>query len=181
MIETLISVVSPPHRKRGVALDVEWSDIRHRLGLPPHEHMVQINQTYGSGFFSDFVWVLSPAQCEKCYSLHDYTGPEPEDVANSIRKLAGDEDIDRYQFMPFAWTRGGDDILQVYDNNRPVDKLLVIGSRAHDEELVCMPPVEFLVALLSRSLESRIFPPTVVTAPPTFEPIAIELHCKNGT
>lgn len=161
-IESLTRVVSPPAQAADAGSAEQWDQCERQLGLTLPSDYRQLVQTYGTGRWMNFLWVLSPFASNTYINLLDQATRQL-DAERTIRAQFPDEmPFPLYPepegLFPWAATDNGD---RLYWHTRGEPDLwptIVYESRGPEFDRHLLPCTEFLTRWISGKLMVRVFP-----------------------
>ena len=148
--ERLRSLVPPPQELLEPADPAAWPRVEAELGTALPADYKQFVEHYGTGVFDDFLWVLSPFATELEANLLAAAGAAPGPPGQG-------------GLLPFGGTDNGDLLCWRTGGDPDGWTVVVVGTRAHDEEGHAAGMVAFLARLAAGELASELLPEDVLT------------------
>jgi hypothetical protein len=161
LIDQLTKLVPPPPHPLERGQPATWDDVEARLGTPlPDDYKALIN-TYGTGSFNDFLYVFNPFASNRyrnLFALKDdilsaYAVSQhnfPDDFLDPEFPAAGG-------LLPWARTDNGDEFYWKTEGSPDTWSIVVIESRNAAQYRYHLTTTDFLVRLLSGTLEPKVF------------------------
>ena len=167
-LDQLISLIPPG---RPASPHPDWSIVERNLGAGLPEDYKHLVNVYGPGTFDGFLWVLQPMPGNKQLDLV----AKRDTMLNTLRTLADDGEVMPHppdRLLPWAATNDGDICFWLRDPPDEPDKWSVVAneSRGPIWEEFAGSATEFLLALMSGSLHTPVFPDDFPSEQPSFNP-----------
>ena len=175
-LDLLKDILLPPLEPQDVDSINDWESIERKLGTQLPDDYKSFIDLYGLGTIDRFLVVFNPFSSNKFVNLLDRG-----------RRILQAFDISKKEFpkyyshplfpspgglLPFAGTDNGD-VLYWRTTGTPENwTVTVFDPRSPDYFDFNGPMTDFLIALLTRSVECKVFPRGFPSGPPRFIPIA---------
>jgi hypothetical protein len=172
-INSLLRLVPPPSNPREA--EGSWERVEEVLGVELPDDYKRLIEAYGTGTFSEFIWVLNPFSSNPNLNL----------IEQSTRQLGALREL-REQFgewspfdlhptpgglLPVAITDNGDVVHWLTDGKADEWTIVVNEGRSPEYEQFDCGIAGFLERLAAGSLTSEIFPDLSPAAVRQFRPI----------
>ena len=153
--------------------EVDWDDIKRRLGRPLPLDYMRLVETYGRGSFDGFLWVLQPLRTNQYLDLVQQhrvrldalrtLRDAGEAVPFSVRESAE-------ELVPWAVTDNGDVCYWVTSVSDDPNRWSVAVNEARGPRWLSfeLSATEFLVGILSGDVRVDVFPDDFPSDTPTF-------------
>jgi hypothetical protein len=166
-LDQLISLVSP---QRPASPRTDWSTVERSLGAGLPGDYKKLVDAYGPGSFNGFLWLVQPMP-----GSHLDLVARRDTALSTLRTLQemGEElphPPDR--LLPWAVSIDGDTCYWLREPEDSPDEWRVVAneSRGPEWEDFPGPATDFLLAVLSGTLRTPVFPDDFPSGKPTFEP-----------
>lgn len=154
-----ILLVPPNGRKSDN--EVNWKEVEDKFGIAVPDDFKEIISVYGTGSIDRFIWILNPESkndnlnFDKAeYFLSSYSVMKQDYPKNYPRPQFPAEG----SFFPWAVTDNGETFVWIVEGAPNDWKIAIQGVDQETEEVYEMSTIEFLVALLSKKIKSKILP-----------------------
>ena len=170
-IERIMALMPVPE-KPVEAEGHDWSRIPEKFGVKalPTDYMTFV-ATFGSGSIGDFLWVMNPFSENQNLNtgmsryLRDSYDFMKQEFPKDYRRDSG-------TFVPWALTDNGDSLIWISCEKDPDEWHVVIQNKDQsEEEITNLTTSEFLIAVLDKSLDSKILPSEWLALDKPFKPI----------
>lgn len=179
MISDLLNLVPPPASPTGVASQDHWEFAERILCVRFPRDIKDLNRIYGTGWFDDFIGILSPNEKHKPFSLLEYkteTQMIMEGLAARYPELSVAKQCLR--LIPIGWTRNGDELFYLIAAEQSEWEIVIAESRSFDGTRYCLSLSSFLANVISKRLNCPQFPNQFPSVNPTFH---VELENEKET
>jgi len=173
-IAVLKRLVVPPSSPLEVPLSPPWDNLEQTIGTPLPNDFKACVETFGSGSFDNFLWVLNPFSANPHLRLAD----QIKRTLGALRELKSDdpEELPYSLFpedeglLPWGMTDNGDGLY--WHTGGDTSRWTVVVNAARDPECEEFPLglTDFLVQILSKKVRSDIFPGDFPHTNPAFHP-----------
>jgi len=160
MLEKIQSILSIEKKSN----NYDWKKIEDMFKIKfPIDYKLFIDN-FGEGAINDFLCIFSPFS-ENKYLNTIFQFNEMKEAYEVIKECM--PEMCEFEFwkngkglFPWAITANGDELYWNYTGNS-VD-IVIFGSRYYDKQIFSCSTVEFLVQLLKKEIECRVFPDNIV-------------------
>jgi hypothetical protein len=180
-LKSLMAVLPPPEKPREVSDD--WEAVEKELGTPLPEDYKEFIRVYGSGSIDKFLVVFNPFSANEFVNLLDgglshlgafatIAAQFPQYFPQPIFPSPGG-------ILTFARTDNGDALYWVTSGPPEQWTVTVFESRGDEHFDFDGSMTEFLVALLTRSIQCSVFPEDFPSEEVAFRPLGEPRREKN--
>lgn len=161
-IEHLTRVVSPPAKIVDTGSEEQWEQCERQIGLTLPSDYRKLVQTYGTGRWMNFLWVLSPFASNKYINLV-YQATHQLDAERTIRaQFPAEIPFPLYPepegLYPWALTDNGDRLYWHTCGDPDQWPTIVYESRGPEFDRHPLTCTEFLARWISGNLPVSVFP-----------------------
>lgn len=170
-VDELVSLVPPPVGQP--LTQVSWPTVEKQLGVTLPADYKAIVETYGSGSFDGFIWLLVPRASNQHLDLVRQRSQRLDalrNVRDQGEHVPFSLEPGHEELVPWAITDNGDVCFWVRTNAVDPNEwtVAVNGARSSTWVRTAASVSEILVAVLSGSLRLEVFPDDFPSANPRF-------------